>query len=76
MNRDEYLLTALECAGRLNVSERTLRRLAATGEIPGCKVGACWRFHWPTVMDAITADNGGQVGQTSISQVAESPKRG
>jgi excisionase family DNA binding protein len=38
------LLTAREVAKRLRVSVRTVRDLAALGELPAYKVGRQWRF--------------------------------
>jgi excisionase family DNA binding protein len=46
MNTDDAarLLTIPEVADRLQVSTKTVRRLTATGEIRGVRVGGQWRF--------------------------------
>lgn len=41
---DLQLLTCEEVARLLRVSQETVRQLAATGELPGRKVGRAWRF--------------------------------
>jgi excisionase family DNA binding protein len=44
-NAGERLIHVHHVARRLNVSERTVRNLAARGNIPGFKVGPrLWRF--------------------------------
>ena len=40
----EQVLTVKEVAEYLKVNERTVYRMAASGELPGFKVGASWRF--------------------------------
>ena len=38
------ILTIKDVAEYLKVNERTIYRLAASGELPGFKVGNSWRF--------------------------------
>lgn len=38
------IMTIREVADYLKVNERTIYRLAASGELPGFKVGNSWRF--------------------------------
>jgi len=38
------IMTLLEAAEMLQVSERTLQRLVSNGEVPGVQVGGQWRF--------------------------------
>ena len=38
------VLTIKDVADYLKVNERTIYRLAASGELPGFKVGNSWRF--------------------------------
>lgn len=38
------ILTIKDVANYLKVNERTIYRLAASGELPGFKVGNSWRF--------------------------------
>lgn len=38
------ILTIKDVADYLKVNERTIYRLAASGELPGFKVGNSWRF--------------------------------
>ena len=40
----EYILTILEVADHLKVTERTLFRLVKDGKLPAFKVGNSWRF--------------------------------
>lgn len=40
----EEVLNIKQLAERLQLSERTVYRLANTGEIPGFRVGKAWRF--------------------------------
>ena len=41
---DDKILTIKEVAKYLKVNERTIYRLAASGDIPAFKVGNSWRF--------------------------------
>ncbi len=51
---DEKALTLKEVARRLDVSERTITRLAESGELAGYKVGKrSWRFEPADVEDYI-----------------------
>jgi excisionase family DNA binding protein len=49
---DDTILTIKEVAAYLKVNERTVYRLAASGDIPAFKLGGSWRFrkdaleHW------------------------------
>ena len=45
------VLTVAQLAELLQVDERTVRRLAARGELPGRKVGRDWRFSRRSVLD-------------------------
>lgn len=40
----DTILTIKDVAEYLKVNERTIYRLAASGELPGFKVGNSWRF--------------------------------
>lgn len=40
----DEVLNIKQLAERLQLSERTIYRLAKTGEIPGFRVGKAWRF--------------------------------
>lgn len=40
----DAILTIKDVAEYLKVNERTIYRLAASGELPGFKVGNSWRF--------------------------------
>lgn len=44
MDDDNAVLTADEAALLLQVSTKTLLRLARAGELPGRKIGREWRF--------------------------------
>jgi excisionase family DNA binding protein len=41
---DDTILTIKDVAAYLKVNERTVYRLAASGNIPAFKVGGSWRF--------------------------------
>jgi excisionase family DNA binding protein len=41
---DLQLLTCEEVARLLRISQETVRNLAASGELPGRKIGRAWRF--------------------------------
>ncbi len=45
------VLTAAQLAEVLQVEERTVRELAAKGELPGRKLGRQWRFSRQAVLD-------------------------
>jgi len=40
----EKLMTAKELSQFLKLSESTIYKLVSNGEIPGFKIGDCWRF--------------------------------
>jgi excisionase family DNA binding protein len=40
----DQIMTVTEVAQYLKVNDRTVYRMAASGEIPAFKVGASWRF--------------------------------
>jgi excisionase family DNA binding protein len=44
-------LTSEQVAARLQVSTRTIHRLATTGKLKGFKVGTLWRFNETDVDD-------------------------
>lgn len=46
---DDTILTIKEVAGYLKVNERTVYRLAVSGDIPAFKVGGSWRFRKETL---------------------------
>lgn len=47
----EKLLTAEQAAAILQVHPRTVKRMAASGEIPAMKIGKLWRFR-ESLLDA------------------------
>ncbi len=49
--REPDVLTVEQLAELLQVDEKTLRSLAAKGELPGRKVGRHWRFSRQAVLD-------------------------
>tara|TARA_Y100000310_G_C20422983_1_gene687566 strand:- start:80 stop:349 length:270 start_codon:yes stop_codon:yes gene_type:complete len=62
------ILTVSECADRLQVTERTIRKMALDGRIPSFRVGGDrghLRFDWIRVVDALhtksdESDEGGE----------------
>ncbi|WP_346350988.1 helix-turn-helix domain-containing protein [Oceanimonas sp. AH20CE76] len=51
------ILTIKEVADYLKVNERTIYRLAASGELPGFKVGNSWRFKQSELEQYIAAQH-------------------
>jgi excisionase family DNA binding protein len=45
------VMTAEQLAELLQVDVKTVRQLAATGELPGRRIGRHWRFSRPAVLD-------------------------
>lgn len=46
----EKLISAKEVAAKIPCSVRTVRRWAASGEIPAVRIGGQWRFVWQAVL--------------------------
>jgi excisionase family DNA binding protein len=55
------ILTPKDVAALLTVSERTIKRLAVAGDLPGIKIGGKWRFDKAAVEARVT--EGKRVGQ-------------
>jgi len=51
----ENILTVREVAAYLRLTETTVCNLAASGELPGFKIGKSWRFDRGEVMGRIAA---------------------
>jgi len=47
------MVTAKEVAEFLRLTETTVCKLAASGELPGFKIGKSWRFDMEEIMDRI-----------------------
>ena len=62
------ILTIKDVADYLKVNERTIYRLAASGELPGFKVGNSWRFKQSELEQYITA----QHNRASVSEAMKS----
>lgn len=62
------ILTIKDVADYLKVNERTIYRLAASGEIPGFKVGNSWRFKQSELEHYIAA----QHNRASVSEAMKS----
>lgn len=63
------ILTIKDVADYLKVNERTIYRLAASGELPGFKVGNSWRFKQSELEQYIAA----QHNRASISEAIKPP---
>lgn len=63
------ILTIKDVADYLKVNERTIYRLAASGELPGFKVGSSWRFKQSELEQYIAA----QHNRASVSEAMKSP---
>ena len=59
---DDTILTIKEVAAYLKVNERTVYRLAASGEIPAFKVGGSWRFRKDTLEQWIEQQSNQRTG--------------
>ena len=53
----DTILTIKDVADYLKVNERTIYRLAASGELPGFKVGNSWRFKQSELEQYIAAQH-------------------
>ena len=54
MEDGEKLLTIEELAERIQLTVETIREKVKAGTIPAIKLNSrTWRFHWPTVLDAM-----------------------
>ena len=56
----EPILTARELASYLRLKEQTVYKLAASGELPGFKIGKSWRFVESEVQRFIKGETHGQ----------------
>lgn len=65
----DHILTIKDVANYLKVNERTIYRLAASGELPGFKVGNSWRFKQSELEQYIAA----QHNRASVSEAMKSP---
>ena len=63
------ILTIKDVADYLKVNERTIYRLAASGELPGFKVGNSWRFKQSELEQYIAA----QHNRASVREATTSP---
>ena len=59
---DDTILTIKEVAAYLKVNERTVYKLAASGDIPGFKVGGSWRFRKDTLEQWIEQQSNKRTG--------------
>jgi excisionase family DNA binding protein len=51
----DNILTAREVAAYLRLTETTVCKLAASGELPGFKIGKSWRFDRGEILGRIAA---------------------
>ncbi len=63
------ILTIKDVADYLKVNERTIYRLAASGELPGFKVGNSWRFKQSELEQYIAA----QHNRAGVSEAIKAP---
>jgi excisionase family DNA binding protein len=59
-----------EAAGRLGVSERTVRELVLRGDIPAAKVGKCWTIGVAELQAFLNRQQGEQCRQSVKRRVA------
>ena len=65
----DHILTTKDVANYLKINERTIYRLAASGELPGFRVGNSWRFKQSELEQYITAHH----NRASVSEAMKSP---
>jgi len=58
------ILTAKEVSGLLRLTEATIYRLAARGEIPGFRIGDSWRFEMDEILGMIQRKKERQNGKS------------
>ena len=68
------LESAASIAKRLNVKPTTVLALRARGAFEGRKIGARWKFHWPTVWAALKGEQSAEIEQ-EMEQIEESTDR-
>lgn len=51
--RDPDVLTTDELAAKLGLSPQTVRKMAASGQIPAMKAGKNFRYSWSAVKDVL-----------------------
>ena len=56
--REPDVLTVEQLAELLQIDEKTVRTLAASGELPGRKLGSQWRFSRQAVLEWLAAGDG------------------
>ena len=62
-SKEPDVLTAEQLAEMLQVDEKTVRTLAARGEVPGRKIGRHWRFSRQAILDWLaTPERKGHTG--------------
>ncbi|ACR12484.1 helix-turn-helix domain-containing protein [Teredinibacter turnerae] len=67
------ILTIKDVADYLKVNERTIYRLAASGDLPGFKVGNSWRFKQSELEQYIAArHNRGSFSEAMTSAISNS----
>ncbi|MBU1983473.1 MAG: helix-turn-helix domain-containing protein [Planctomycetota bacterium] len=70
------VLTVGEVAAFMRVSRETVYRLAARGELPGCKIGRIWRFPKSAIQKYVEGDSvvvhAGRVAQDGDPSAADS----
>lgn len=61
---EENILTVRELASYLRLTETTVCNLAASGELPGFKIGKSWRFDRGEVLERIATAKQKVTGST------------
>jgi phage-related protein (TIGR01555 family) len=67
----EQLEATAEIARRLGVSPSTVISMREAGVIEGRKVGSRWRFHWPSVLEAINGAGGVEEAEEQAEEVEQ-----
>ena len=68
------ILTIKDVADYLKVNERTIYRLAASGELPGFKVGNSWRFKQSELEQYIAAQHNRASTTETMTSTSNKPE--
>ena len=60
------VLTLMEAADLLRISERTMRLLLSNGDIPATKVGGSWRFSRAQLIEYVEGTKAEEVTTTTV----------
>ncbi len=74
--RDPDILTTEEVAARLGLSQQTVRRMAAAGQIPALKAGKNFRYSWTAVLQVLRQPHPHPGGTTADDHTPPPARKG